>query len=871
MTLLNHRYENIDALKLFLQKHAVAEERFVLVQLFSSNQSTETMYRVRDEVTGLLPNCSLIATSTAGIIGEGSILDETIILSFSVFHQSSVHAIGYTDQNIDSILNDLEINAINEDTKLLVVFANTFRFDSTRFLEALTRRFPRCSIAGGNAGDDYRFERCEVFSHDNNDCDVVVASISSKILAVKTEYLLNWQSIGQEMVVTKSNGTEVFEINGKSVFDIYKRYLGDEIAKNILKYGIEFPLIFKIGDIDVARAPIAFNPSSGSLTFAGEIPEGTHVRFGYADVEYIEDRNQDFLSQRFHHRQEGIYIYSCSARRQMLGTYLNHELADMNQIGTTSGFITYGEFFHDGLQCKNMLLNITTTFVTLNETPCSLPLKLHRSTFEKDKKDIILKALTTLITQTSEDLDSNIDYLQQFRNAVNEASIFSTSDEKGVITDVNKNFEMISGYTRSELIGKHHNLIRSEDMPNEIFAHMWKSIKEGKIWKGLIQNKRKNGSFYYVITQISPIFNRDGSLKEFIAIRNDVTELEEYKQFLKAELDVTSNNYQETLHYAEQYEKAINATTAIVKTDINNIITYANDTFCILSGYTHAELIGANFEKMRSRQYLNKEVCKKIHDRLSAKEEVYETLTNIAKDGSDYVVYCLFYPILDRNGKVIEHLLVMHDITQVIQLSEEIVNTQKEVVMTMGAIGETRSKETGLHVKRVAEYSYLLAKLSGLDEEEANLLKQASPMHDIGKVGIPDHILNKPGKLTPEEFDIMMTHASLGYDMLKSSERAILKASAVVAYTHHEKWDGSGYPRGLKGEEIPLFGRITAIADVFDALGHDRVYKKAWETERIFALFKEERGKHFDPVLIDLFFEHLDQFLAIQNRYNDHS
>lgn len=187
----------------------------------------------------------------------------------------------------------------------------------------------------------------------------------------------------------------------------------------------------------------------------------------------------------------------------------------------------------------------------------------------------------------------------------------------------------------------------------------------------------------------------------------------------------------------------------------------------------------------------------------------------------------------------------------------------------MGAIGETRSQETGLHVKRVAEYSYLLAILYGLDEKEANLLRQASPMHDIGKVGIPDNILNKPGKLTPEEFEIMKSHAQLDYEMLKHSKRDILKASAIVAREHHEKWDGSGYPRGLSGENIHIYGRITAIADVFDALAHDRVYKKAWNLEEIYDLLKEEKGKHFDPKLIDIFFNNLDKFLKIKELLND--
>jgi response regulator RpfG family c-di-GMP phosphodiesterase len=246
-----------------------------------------------------------------------------------------------------------------------------------------------------------------------------------------------------------------------------------------------------------------------------------------------------------------------------------------------------------------------------------------------------------------------------------------------------------------------------------------------------------------------------------------------------------------------------------------------------------------------------------------------KVLTNIAKDGGKYIVDTYFYPIYDEEGNIVELIQAMHDVSEIYKLNEEIVLTQKEVVYTMGAIGESRSKETGLHVKRVAEYSYLLAKLYGLDEAHAYLIKQASPMHDIGKVAIPDHILNKPGKLTPEEFEIMKTHAQLGYEMLKHSERPILKTSAVIAHTHHEKYNGKGYPRGLAGDAIPIEGRITSIADVFDALAHDRVYKKAWVLEDILSLLREERGVSFDPVLIDLFFENLDAFVAIQKRLAD--
>jgi len=234
-----------------------------------------------------------------------------------------------------------------------------------------------------------------------------------------------------------------------------------------------------------------------------------------------------------------------------------------------------------------------------------------------------------------------------------------------------------------------------------------------------------------------------------------------------------------------------------------------------------------------------------------------------------------FVSILDENEKELynyqHHLQDMVDsaVKVIEELNIEITETQKEVVFTMGAIGESRSKETGNHVKRVAEYSKILALAYGMPEEEAELLKMASPMHDIGKVGIPDSILKKPARLTVEEFEVMKTHSEIGYEMLKHSKRAILKTASIVAYEHHERWDGKGYPRGIKAEDIHIYGRITAIADVFDALGSIRVYKEAWDDAKIFELFKEERGNQFDPKLVDLFFENFSKFDAVRRKLID--
>ncbi len=212
---------------------------------------------------------------------------------------------------------------------------------------------------------------------------------------------------------------------------------------------------------------------------------------------------------------------------------------------------------------------------------------------------------------------------------------------------------------------------------------------------------------------------------------------------------------------------------------------------------------------------------------------------------------------------------VRNALVEITALNTEIEETQREVIFTMGAIGESRSKETGNHVRRVSEYSKLLAILYGMDEKEAKLIKEASPMHDIGKVAIPDRILNKPAKLTKEEFTIMQRHAEIGYEMLKHSNRPILKTAAIISYQHHEKYNGKGYPNGLKGDEIHIYGAITAIADVFDALGSERVYKKAWELDRILKLFKEESGESFHPELTDIFLKNIDKFLEIKSKYED--
>ncbi|WMN61419.1 two-component system response regulator [Pseudoalteromonas xiamenensis] len=195
--------------------------------------------------------------------------------------------------------------------------------------------------------------------------------------------------------------------------------------------------------------------------------------------------------------------------------------------------------------------------------------------------------------------------------------------------------------------------------------------------------------------------------------------------------------------------------------------------------------------------------------------------------------------------------------------------TRLQIIQRLGRAAEYKDNETGMHVMRMSYYSQALARAYGLCETHAELLLHAAPMHDIGKIGIPDNILLKPGKLTDEEFEIMKSHPQIGADILGEDDSDILKMAKTVALTHHEKWDGSGYPNGLAGDAIPIEGRIVALADVFDALTSERPYKKAWTIDEALTFIRDQSGRHFDPKLVVLFDKVLAEILEIKGRFVD--
>ena len=229
---------------------------------------------------------------------------------------------------------------------------------------------------------------------------------------------------------------------------------------------------------------------------------------------------------------------------------------------------------------------------------------------------------------------------------------------------------------------------------------------------------------------------------------------------------------------------------------------------------------------------------------------------------------------LKNMNKLIQAEKVLRDYNKKLQNEinlaiQKIQKGEYETLDVLSKVAEYRDEDTHNHTKRVAEYSKLIAKQSGLDEEMQDLIYYSSPLHDVGKVAIADAILLKPGKLTDEEFAVMKTHAQIGYEMLNEFENKYLKAGAIIALIHHEKFNGNGYPNGLKGDEIDIMGQIVAIADVFDALTSKRPYKEPWPLEKAFNLLKEEAGKHFNPFLVEVFLNQKSAIIEVKEKYKD--
>lgn len=314
----------------------------------------------------------------------------------------------------------------------------------------------------------------------------------------------------------------------------------------------------------------------------------------------------------------------------------------------------------------------------------------------------------------------------------------------------------------------------------------------------------------------------------------------------------------------------VKAGTVLGAVDMEVDITeYRNQSLAVLGGIILISSVFLVLILVNTSRTIQTYVKKPLETLIDNTMNAYKNQTPLQEDHFNTAEFTHVATEINMfNNEIIAHQEMLREKNQeLMTLNEEIENTLRETVFTMGVIEERRSKESRNHTRRVSLYSRILAQTHKLPEREVDLIAAASPLHDIGKLGIADDILFKEGALDEEERQIMTGHTEIGHEMLSHSRRDILQAAGIIAHQHHEKWDGSGYPQGLKGQDIHIYGRIVALADVFDALYSERVYKASWDLERVVDWIVQERGRHFDPALVDSFLSCVDRFVQVAEKY----
>ena len=403
MKTLNTRYTTDAELEAFVNEQGIKAHSQVLIQVFSGVVDPVLIDAIRSLLKKLLPHAHVIGCTTAGEILSGHLAEWRVVISFSLFEKTALASTFVElDADMEKAADRIAGAVVSDTTKAMIILTDGLKSNGEALIKALDRRCPDVVIAGGRAGDNYTFEKTFVFNTDHrSESAAAVVALDSEQLRVYNRYLFNWQCIGKHMTVTRASGTQVYELDGKPCRDVYRYYLGNDIADGLPSAGIEFPLVFQKEGHLIGRGPIATN-DDGSMSFAGEIREGEKVRFGFGNFDLMNDGAASLYHDFADAGIEAVYIYSCSARKSLFGKDLEKEFGYLQSLADTIGFITYGEFFHME-RGVNDLLNITTTILALSES--GIVSKGRNGPIQHQIRNTSLKALTHLVNRTSAELE----------------------------------------------------------------------------------------------------------------------------------------------------------------------------------------------------------------------------------------------------------------------------------------------------------------------------------------------------------------------------------------------------------------------------------------------------------------------------------
>ena len=566
-----------------------------LLQIFTSVTDEKKLAKIIKKFTKKFPQALIIGTTTAGEISHARMYENSTVISLSLFKKTTLKAdyVESIDKKSGVILSE---SITSEETKATIILSEGLHgHDYEGFIKGFKEQHPDNIIAGGLAGDNFKLQKTLIFLNNTiyNKGSVGV-SFSGSSLFVNNEYNLNWTPIGKEFTITKATANTVHEIDNQSSVKIFKKYLGSDIFLNNAKSLPDFQLLYKEGSTIVSRTPMTMD--GNSLVFAGPLKEGQKVQFGFSSASSVLSGSKVINSHIKNNPAEAIYIYSCIARKALLGNILENEFENFEFVAPTAGFFTYGEYYSTNI--NNALLNCTTTLLILSES--SKKTKKGKKDLKKKKEildDVTFRALTHFVKQTSDELNANVKLLNQYKNVVDASLLVSKTDKNGIINFVNENFCRTSKYSQQELLGQNHNIIRDKSVSSFIFKKLWATIQSGKVWRGKLSNRAKDGTIYYVDATVMPTYTQNNEIDGYIAVRQDITKqiiaknkMKEKERFIKAIFD----NQDNIVIYSSKTDGMLNANKTLYEYfDYKNFEDFKSQHKCICElfideeGYIH--------------------------------------------------------------------------------------------------------------------------------------------------------------------------------------------------------------------------------------------------------------------------------------------
>jgi len=541
MKQFNYIYKSKESFLSYLYDNNISEsEDKILIQLFSS-KGRETTQRAVEDICIALPNATLIGCSSAGEIIDSHSVEEEIVLSISIFEKTTIKSL-YKDMQ-DSYLLGVEIakELIEDKTKCIISFVDGLQHISEKYIKGIgDNNLNGTIISGGLAADLLQFQESFIIYNNKIYSNGAVAiALSGEELEVYNDYNLGRKAVGPTFTITKVKENRVYEINNKPTIEFYTEMLGEDIVRNMPASAIEFALLKEENGIHFARMLLK-RFDDGSAIYTGTFHEGDSVRFSFGDLACVAKHNSIKGKEPKEWNFQAAFLYACVSKKEFLSFELEKAFPAVAK-GHSVGFFSYGEFY----SAKDaMLLNMASSLLLLHEKGTE-----NRVGAEKKETSSVKKTKSTgsailhLIDYVSANFQSQQKEFEDTKfkldsilAAINSVIVISRTNPDGIITYANEGFEKISGYSKEELIGRSHNIVRDPKVKRKVFKKMWETIKQGKVWYGILSNRAKDGSIYYVKTHIFPIFDREnGRIVEYLAVREDVTKLEHTMKKIKEE------------------------------------------------------------------------------------------------------------------------------------------------------------------------------------------------------------------------------------------------------------------------------------------------------------------------------------------------